>query len=314
MEKQRMRWTMPLSSPWQRCAEIGGTALRLAVGAMFWVGCSGEISGPASGEHPTTTGHSTTGGATGGGQVTGVPDTIDPSGTLPLDANAAGPRPLMRLSRREYNNTVHDLLGDDTRPADTFADDKQGEFLYTRSDLVSNHDAELLQSAAESLAAAAVKNLATLLPCASSANEACARTFLQTVGRRAFRRPLTAGETDRLMKLYEAGRGKLALGFGDTMGLLVEAMLQSPAFLYHWERDPSESPVHEGDVVALGAFEVASRLSYFIWGSLPDDDLLDAATKGELSTDAQIEAQARRLLADPRRIAASRPSSLSFSS
>ena len=53
-------------------------------------------------------------------------------------------------------------------------------------------------------------------------------------------------------------------------------------------------------MVALGAFEVASRLSYFIWGSLPDDDLLDAATKGELSTDAQIEAQARRLLADPK--------------
>ena len=56
------------------------------------------------------------------------------------------------------------------------------------------------------------------------------------MGRRAFRRPLTAGETDCLMKLYDAGRGKLALGFGDTMGLLVEAMLQSPAFLYHWER------------------------------------------------------------------------------
>ena len=73
----------------------------------------------------------------GGGAVTGIPDTIDPTGTLPVDATAAGPRPLMRLSRRKYNNTVHDLLGDDTRPADTFADDKQGEFLYTRSDLVS---------------------------------------------------------------------------------------------------------------------------------------------------------------------------------
>ncbi|HEX2872994.1 MAG TPA: DUF1592 domain-containing protein, partial [Polyangiaceae bacterium] len=89
------------------------------------------------------------------------------------------------------------------------------------------------------------------------------------------------------------------LDFTGGIRLLVEAMLQSPGFLYHWELGP-QVPQLEDKLVRLGPYEVASRLSYFIWGSMPDDTLLAAAANDELGTEAQVAAQAQRLLGQAR--------------
>ncbi|HYP87828.1 MAG TPA: DUF1592 domain-containing protein [Polyangiaceae bacterium] len=218
----------------------------------------------------------------------------------PVDPNAAGPRPLNRLTRREYNNTVRDLLGDSSHPADAFPDDRERTFLFRRSGLVATQDAELLRTAAEALAKTALQSPERVLPCtAASGEDACAAQFIASFGKRAFRRPLSDAETTSLIALYREARGTLGLGFNDAIGVLLEAVLQSPAFLYHWE-SPYEAPQRVGNYVALAPYDVAARLSYFIWGSMPDEALFDAAQQGKLSSDADIAAQASRMLADPK--------------
>ncbi|HVY31374.1 MAG TPA: DUF1592 domain-containing protein [Polyangiaceae bacterium] len=245
------------------------------------------------------------GGSDGGGGALGTAGTLNGGGSSALagsgpgsDPNAVGPRPLSRLTRREYNNTVRDLLGDTTRPADAFPEDRDRAFLFRRSGLVATQDADLLRSAAETLAAAAIKSPSTLLPCDPSAGEdACAAKFINDFGLRAYRRPLADIEKTHLTALYQDARSNQKMSFNDAIGLLVEAILQSPAFLYHWE-SPYQPPTLAGNAVALGPYDVASRLSYFIWGSMPDQTLFDAAAGDKLTADADITAQARRMLAD----------------
>lgn len=247
------------------------------------------------------------GGSDGGGGALGTAGTLNGGGSSALagsgpgsDPNAVGPRPLSRLTRREYNNTVRDLLGDTTRPADAFPEDRDRAFLFRRSGLVATQDADLLRSAAETLAAAAIKSPSTLLPCDPSAGEdACAAKFINDFGLRAYRRPLADIEKTHLTALYQDARSNQKMSFNDAIGLLVEAILQSPAFLYHWE-SPYQPPTLAGNAVALGPYDVASRLSYFIWGSMPDQTLFDAAAGDKLTADADITAQARRMLADDR--------------
>jgi hypothetical protein len=219
-----------------------------------------------------------------------------PASQTPLATT--GPRPLTRLTRREYNNTVRDLLGDTTRPADDFADDHDHAFLFRRSGLVATQDAELLRSSAEQLAKAAVARIGELLPCAPAGGEdACAAEFISSFGLRAFRRPLSEAETARLIALYRDARDTQKLDFNGAIGLLIEGMLQSPAFLYHWESPYTALP-RDGDAVALAPYDIAARLSYFIWGSMPDRALFDAAAAGKLASDAEISEQAGRLLGD----------------
>jgi hypothetical protein len=234
----------------------------------------------------------------------GDPSTVVPPGGPPstgaIDPNAAGPMPLLRLSRREYNNTVRDLLGDATNQANGFASDRESEFLFRRGGLVATKDLEDIKDAAATIAASVEAKVPTLAPCPMGmAEDACAKKFAGTFGLRAYRRPVATEEVDRLMALYTAGRTELMLNYAGAIRLMVEGMLQAPAFLYHWELG-SGAPVVEGQVVKLNHYEVASRLSYFVWGSMPDPVLFEAAAAGKLGTQAEIEAQARRLLGDAR--------------
>jgi hypothetical protein len=214
------------------------------------------------------------------------------------DPNAVGPRPLYRLTRREYNNTVHDLLGDTTHPADGFPDDRDRSFLFRRAGLVATQDADLLRTTAEELTATAMKTPTSVLPCdPASGEDACAAKFINDFGLRAYRRPLADAEKMHLTSLYQNARTTLKLSFNDAIAVLLEGILQSPAFLYHWE-SPYEAPKLQGAAVQLSAYDVASRLSYFIWGSMPDQPLFDAAAQGKLASDADIATQAKRMLAD----------------
>ena len=132
--------------------------------------------------------------------------------------------------------------------------------------------------------------------------QGCARTILSTLARRAYRRPPTSEEVQTLVDFYKQGRNDGTFEHGVEMA--IRAMLTSPAFLFRIEREPGA----RGAVGASGAsgayriddLELASRLSFFLWSSIPDDQLLDAAVKGQLKDAKVLERHVRRMLADPR--------------
>jgi hypothetical protein len=267
----------------------------LAITLLAAAGCTGRIGGTAAGDFspPPSPAGSGGSGPTGPGPGNPPPDS-------PGDPKAAGLMPLRRLTIREYDNTVRDLLGDMSAPGKQFPDDRDETFAFRRAHPIAVQDATLIRGAAESLAAAAAKSLGGILPCDPAGGEqTCASKFVSDFGLRAFRRPLSAEESARLLALYAEGRNTLKLSFADAIGLVIEGMLQAPAFLYHWEA-AAAAPIHEGAVVRLGHYEIAARLSYFLWGSMPDRELFAAAAAGKLGTAAEVEAQARRLLGDAR--------------
>ena len=126
--------------------------------------------------------------------------------------------------------------------------------------------------------------------------ERCARTILGALARRAYRRPVDAGDLDTLMRFYRAGRG--GAGFDAGIQLALERVLVAPDFLFRVIRDPVDAA--PGTAYPLSGVDLASRLSFFLWSSGPDDELLDLAEQGRLADPAVLEEQARRMLADPR--------------
>ena len=125
---------------------------------------------------------------------------------------------------------------------------------------------------------------------------ACARSILSSLARRAYRRPVTGGDLDRLLPFFEQGRGEG--GFERGIQRALERLLVSPEFLFRVERDPGG--VAAGDVYPVSDLELASRLSFFLWSSIPDEELLDTAVRGELRDPGVLERQVRRMLADDR--------------
>jgi hypothetical protein len=233
------------------------------------------------------------GGANAGGTGGAGPAATPPGPSRPK-------APLRRLSRSQYNNTVRDLLGDATRPADAFlVEEVPGSFAGSVALAQASPTLiEQYRSAAERLAASAVKNLGTLLPCQPqpATEETCARAFIDDFGLRALRRPLIAEESAGLLELFRKVRVEGDFAFG--VQAVIAALLQAPSFLYRVELPPAGAAA--GSVVPLGPYEISSRLSYFLLGTMPDRDLFAAAKAGKLATPADLEAQARRLLKDPR--------------
>jgi hypothetical protein len=219
-----------------------------------------------------------------------------------------GPAPIRRLTRVEYNNTIYQLLGDASEPANAFPPDEEaGGFDNQAAVLVvSPLLAEHYLNAAETLAATHVPTLIQQLPKCNGATvdpqncEADAEAFIRSFGKRAYRRPLTEDEVVAHVDLFRLGTtlGDTAHSPSTGLEMVVQAMLQSPHFLYRVELGTGE-PV-AGDVVALNGYEIASRLSYLLWNTMPDAALFEAADADELRTPEQIEAQARRMLEAPR--------------
>jgi mono/diheme cytochrome c family protein len=130
--------------------------------------------------------------------------------------------------------------------------------------------------------------------------DACAKQILSTLAQRAYRRPVTAKDVDTLVGFYKAGRASKSRDGSFEAGVqaAIERMLVDPDFLFRIERDPST--IAPGSRYRLSDLELASRLSFFLWSSIPDDQLLDVAARGRLKTPAVFEQQVRRMLADPR--------------
>ena len=140
------------------------------------------------------------------------------------------------------------------------------------------------------------RRIFTCTPDAPAGEAACAREILSTLARRAYRRPVTEGDVGTLLDFYHAGRRDGS--FDDGIGFALERLLADPDFLYRIERDPVD--VAAGTAYPVSDVELASRLSFFLWSSIPDDELLDRAEDGTLSDPAVLDRQVRRMLADPR--------------
>jgi len=206
---------------------------------------------------------------------------------------------MRRLTSREYDNAVADLLGDTTHPATEFPpDNRVGFFDNTASvQTVPVLLAEkYLQTAVE--LAEGISSLQTLVGCSLDGADAssCVRQFIERFGRRAYRRPLTPDEVTGLLAIFTSTSAQADAETG-VRGV-VAAILTSPHFLFRPEL--GAAPASIANAKQLTPFELASRLAGLLWSSIPDEPLLDAAAQGQLTTHEQLAAQAQRLLADPR--------------
>jgi hypothetical protein len=136
----------------------------------------------------------------------------------------------------------------------------------------------------------------TCRPAAASEERPCARSILARLGRLAYRRPLQASELDLLMGFYD--RERRQGDFEAGIELALRFMLTSPQFIFRVEAEPAN--LASGGVYELSDFDLASRLSFFLWSSIPDDALLTAASRGELRNPGKLGPHVRRMLADPR--------------
>lgn len=219
-----------------------------------------------------------------------------------MPATDPGRVTLHRLNRAEYGNTLRDLLGASPSIADDLPIDDRGNGFDNLADVLTLSPLHLsvYHAAAKKLAADALSNApqrAALLTCDPAAQgDACMRQVLKGFAYRAWRRPVTEPELDRLATVAGVARSN-----GDSLDagleLALRAVLMSPHFIFRVELDPDpRSPTPH----ALSPYELASRLSYFLWSSTPDAALLASAESGALAEPTTLSAQAQRLLADPR--------------
>jgi hypothetical protein len=206
---------------------------------------------------------------------------------------------LRRMTHSQYDNTVRELLGDITSPArqfppEDFVDGFKNQY---EAQSISPLLAEAYNAAAERLASNAIRafrsgDAKNLIPCepSSNANSECRTRFIRQFGLRAFRRPLTDAELSRYSELF-AGQGD----FLEGVRIVMEAMLQSPSFLY-W-LDSTSTPEWK-------PYARASKLSYFLWDSMPDEWLLESARAGELDSPDGFEKAARKMLDSPKAVLA----------
>ncbi len=267
-----------------------GSLLNLVAPLVLACACTGSIGGDGSGAPaPGESGSGGTTASSGGAAAT-------PTDTPP------GLAPVRRLTNIEYNNTVADLLGDTSAPANEFAADVAQDG-FTNNALGQNVSPALTEqymAAAEALSRAATQNLTGLLGCdpAALGEEPCVTQFIGNFGKRAWRRPLSTDEQARLLGIFTTARVELALDV--SVQLVLQVFLQAPQFLYLLEIPDATLAPTPGSVLPLDDWQMASRLSYFLLGSMPDPELFAAAEQGALSTPEQVAEQARRLLALPR--------------
>ena len=297
------------------------------VALLLAAGCSGEINvtgGAPGGSEP---GDGLPGGAgspgDGDGDLPAGSDVSDPGSDAPGDGPsdpfdptsgdsdfgpempASAPR-MVRLTHSQWENTVRDLLlleaGDELpefRPDPTV-----GGFLFDNDSTSLQVDESLwngYQRAAVDLAALVAGDAARIAKIAPSGSDDAttgAETFIRGFGQRAHRRPLTDDQVNGYLALHAMAPALYpsAGAYEAGIQMLLEAFLQSPHFLYRIEASDEVA----GEVIPLDDWEVASKLSYALWGTMPDDSLFTAAEAGELRDAAALRSQVERLVGDPR--------------
>jgi hypothetical protein len=284
----------------RRLGLVGAASLALALGCGDSSSPGDEQSSllPGNSQDPRNGSTSTPGGTEGGSEM--APPAPFPR---PVPAAQARETRLTRLTHTQYLHTVQDLFGIRDSLDLTFAPDALNGFAFDTSNDF-NVDARLgpqYRAMAETLAERAVSDaaiFARVVPC-DVASPTCPDEFLSSFGERAFRRPLAAEELESFRQLFSLGAEVVQSGdaFRDGLRLTLEAIFQSPQFLYR-----ADAGVQAGadGRIALSDWEIASRLSYFLYDSLPDAELFEAARAGRLHTPDQIESEARRMLSHSR--------------
>ena len=276
-----------------------GSQLVATAALLLSVACAAE-PGP-KGSNANGGSGSVGGGATSNGGVTSMPPVgVDPKTLDP------GYVPVHRLTNGEYNNSVGDLLGTALRPADFFQAQTGTGFDTNAGPLTgfTSANATAYFDAAKALVDDLFKNptaKAKLLSCtpAAAGDTACATTIIKAFGRQAYRRPMEATETQQLVGRYTEALTTLGKDHEAAIGHVLRIMLTSAPFLYWIEIDP-DLQAAAADKRALNGYELASRLSLTLWGSLPDTALLDLAESGGLADPTALVAQVDRLLNDPK--------------
>ncbi|MGH1348412.1 MAG: DUF1592 domain-containing protein [Nannocystales bacterium] len=278
--------------------------------SVFGLVACGTDSGPSGAPDMTATSSGTSegaveteSGAESGGSTGDTEDTGEPS-----EPFVPGQQVLPRLTQRQYRNAVGDLFG--APLPDVELEPDTNPYLFTSIGATSTSLSELgtqqYEEAADALTSAVWGDAArrdALVGCTpASADDACAQGFLGDFGRRAFRRPLSADELARwtavAVELSSGGSGPEVADANRGLRLAVAGMLQSPYFLYRVEL--GEEDPDDPSRLRFTGYELASRLSFLLWESIPDDELMAAAEDGALLDADGLEQQARRMMADPR--------------
>jgi hypothetical protein len=275
--------------------ERGGTGAGATAGANGGSTATGGQGGSATGGDGSKGG---TGGSTGGGSGSGAQ-----AGQSALGALESGAR---RLSREELDRAVRDLFADDTQPASRFlAEDEfrpfDNDYTIQRA---SSALIDTLEAFADEVAARAVlpENRARVVPCTPSGpgDEACLEQTVTRLGEKLFRRPFTSADAAPYLDLLAFAtedNDAVDNDFYTAVELVLRSMLQDPEFLYRIEVG---TPGAEPGTQRLTGYELATRLSFLLWSSVPDDALRADAAAGALATPEGRRAQAERLLADAR--------------
>src|SRR5258706_659231 len=276
-----------------------GSVLGYALGLLSTAGCTGLLSGSSDSNRGLGGGFGPPASAAGGSSGPSADNSVqnlDLSQPPPIDCTKPdiGESPLRRITTTQYLHSVQALLGIDALPANSLPDDERlGTFRSNLSAPVGDLDVEEYVTLAGDLATSAVSNVDGLVGCdrVAQGDGACATSFIQSFGRRAFRRPLGSDEAQAYQDLYTKYSD---VGFSNGIRLVLSAMLSSPSFLYQVEPSTGTS------VAKLDGFELAARLAFFLWDGAPDDALLDAAGRGDLDGDSGLTTQVSRMLGDAR--------------
>ncbi|HEX4405631.1 MAG TPA: DUF1592 domain-containing protein [Polyangia bacterium] len=273
---------------WRAAAVALGVAVTGLGACKGQIGDIGASGGPSSGSGPGTAGAAASGTAGGGGGGT--------AGPLDVGIGTA-----IRLNNTQYDNTVRDLLGTTLTPSTAFPPDetslgfdtlggtlldqpeRQQAYLSASSDLIN----ELFARAATD------STYQRLVACDYTKGAACQKTIFTSFATKAWRRPVVDAELAPYTTLAAAGATPK-----DGMIAAMRAVLMSANFLYRLEHDPDPSATTNAPH-RLTAYELATRLSYFLWASMPDDTLFADAAAGKVLTNAGLQAEVTRMLGDP---------------
>jgi hypothetical protein len=274
----------------------GATGATGAAGAAAAAGAGGSAGATSSGGTTAQGGSVSAGsGGSAGAGATGGTTTV-------LPPFQPAPGTLRRLTRAQFRSAIRDLLGETVDVTELEADSfNSGDFAVTGASVVSTSRTgvdqyqSVIEEAVSAVFADETKRQA-LIGCvpAGAAGDACTRGFFERFGRRAWRRPLDVVEVDRLVGLAENGATELG-SVTEGVRWATVAVLASPNFIYRAELG---APALDGALRFTG-YEMASRLAFLIWNSVPDDALLDEAAAGGLQTPESVRAAAERLLSSP---------------
>lgn len=221
-----------------------------------------------------------------------------------LSPKDPGPFVIRRLSKTEYGNTLHDLLGVEPTIANELPDEVGGEgYLNSLSPLQLEQYLAIADKALDRVLAPegapptqAQRRVFGEPPLREADYRAAAREVARSLARKAYRRPPSQVELDVLLAVFDLGRQN-ELAYSASLRLMLKAILVSPQFLFI---TPAGETPPGAEIVPLDDYQLAARLSYLLWATMPDDELLTLADSGKLHEPPILRAQVRRLLADPR--------------